>query len=258
MPMLTRPCGDISYQVTGSGQPVLLSHGYGATSAMFGPNLAALSARHRVVTWDLRGHGASQSPSDPACYAAENAIADMAAILDELGIHRAVLGGHSLGGYLSLAFTLAFPDRVAGLILIDTGPGFRNDEARDGWNQRAEGTAARLAARGVAAVGSSSELHAGGHSDVTGLILAARGTLTQHDARVIEGLPSIGVPALVVVGADDTHFLAAADYMAGKIPAARKVVIPGAGHAPNIDRPDEFNAGLSPFLDEIAASTEAS
>jgi pimeloyl-ACP methyl ester carboxylesterase len=254
MPMLTRPGGDISYHVAGAGQSLLLSHGYGATSAMFGPNLTALSARHQVVTWDLRGHGDSQSPADPACYRAQSALADMTALLDELGVRRAVLGGHSLGGYLSLDFALAFPDRVAGLILIDTGPGFRNDEARDGWNRRAKATATRLSERGVAALGSSAELHAGGHRDVTGLILAAKHTLTQHDGHVLAGLPSIGVPALVVVGADDTHFLAAADYMAAKIPAARKVVIPGAGHAPGIDRPELFNAELTRFLDEIAAS----
>jgi pimeloyl-ACP methyl ester carboxylesterase len=254
VPKLARPAGDISYQVTGNGQPVLLSHGYGATSAMFAANLPALSARNRVVTWDLRGHGASDSPSEPDSYSAANALADMAALLDEAGADRAVLGGHSLGGYLSLAFTLAFPDRVAGLILIGTGPGFRNDQARDEWNRRAEATADRLAERGVAALGSSSELHAGGHGDVTGLILAARGTLTQRDARVIDGLTSITVPTLVIVGADDAHFLAAADYMTGKIPSARKVVIPAAGHAPNIDKPDEFNAAVTPFLDEIAAS----
>jgi pimeloyl-ACP methyl ester carboxylesterase len=257
MPMLARPCGDISYSVLGTGRPLLLSHGYGATSAMFGPNLAALSQAHQVITWDLRGHGDSQSPADPACYPAEQALADMAALLDELGIDRAVLGGHSLGGYLSLDFALAFPDRVSGLVLIDTGPGFRNDEARDGWNRRAEGTAARLAEYGVAALGDSAELHAGGHRDVTGLILAARGTLTQRDGHVLNGLPAISAPTLVVVGADDKHFLAAADYMTSKIPSARKVVIPAAGHAPNIDQPELFNAELTPFLEEVAASTDA-
>jgi pimeloyl-ACP methyl ester carboxylesterase len=251
MPVLARPCGDISYDVDGAGRPVLLSHGYGATSAMFAANVTALSAGNRVVTWDLRGHGASQSPADAACYRAASAIADMAALLDELGIDRAVLGGHSLGGYLSLSFTIAHPERVAGLVLIGTGPGFRNDEARDAWNRRAEATAARLEGEGIAALGSSSELHAGGHEDIGGLILAARGTLTQHDAHVMNGLPGIAAPALVVVGADDTHFLAAADYMTAKIPSARKVVIAGAGHAPNIDKPEEFNAAVTEFLADI-------
>jgi pimeloyl-ACP methyl ester carboxylesterase len=253
MPMLTRPSGDISYHVHGEGQPLLLSHGYGATSAMFDQNLAVLWAGHRVITWDLRGHGGSESPADPASYSAGNAVADMAAILDALGVERAVLGGHSLGGYLSLDFTLAHPERVAALVLIDTGPGFRKDEARDGWNRRAEGTAARLAERGVAALGSGSELHADGHNDVAGLVLAAQGTLTQQDAHVLTGLPDIAVPTLVVVGANDQHFLAAADYMAAKIPGARKVVIPDAGHAPNIEQPDRFNAEVVAFLTEVAS-----
>jgi pimeloyl-ACP methyl ester carboxylesterase len=248
MPMLARPCGDISYHVHGAGQAVLLSHGYGATSAMFDPNLPAL-AGHQVLTWDLRGHGASLSPAELACYSAASAQADMEALLDEHNVVSAVLGGHSLGGYLSLSFALAFPDLVRALVLIGTGPGFRKDEAREAWNQRAFKTADRLAEQGVAALGSGSEL--GAHTDVQGLILAAKGTLTQHDAHVMDGLADIRVPALVVVGENDTHFLAAADYMAAKIPAARKVVIAGAGHAPNIDQPERFNAELRAFLAEL-------
>jgi pimeloyl-ACP methyl ester carboxylesterase len=254
MPMLARPCGDISYEVTGTGPVLLLSHGFGATSAMFAANVSALARHCRVITWDLRGHGTSQSPPDPSCYPARNALADMAALLDEVGADRAVLGGHSLGGYLSLAFALAHPDRVAGLVLIGTGPGFRNDAARDAWNRRAEATAGRLASDGMRALGDSSELHTNGHRDVSGLILAARGTLTQHDAHVINGLATIAVPALIVVGERDTHFLAAADYMSVKIPAARKVVIPGAGHAPNVDKPAEVNAELLAFLDDLGSA----
>ena len=257
MPVLARPGGDISYQVTGSGRvPLLLTHGYGATSAMFRQNLAAASARNRVVTWDIRGHGGSESPADPESYAADAALADMTALLAELGIGRAVLGGHSLGGYLSLDFALRHPDQVAGLVLIGTGPGFRNDAARDDWNRRAHKTAARLEERGLAALGNSSELH-GQHGDVGGLARAARHTLTQRDSHVIDGLASIQVPALVIVGAEDAPFQAAADYMAAKLPLARKVVIQAAGHAPNVDQPEQFNAELRAFLDEVAAAEDA-
>jgi pimeloyl-ACP methyl ester carboxylesterase len=253
MPKLTRPCGSISFDEIKAAQrtsapALLLSHGYGATSAMFAPNVPTLAAHRDVITWDLRGHGASESPSDPECYSAACALDDMQAILDNAGITRAVLGGHSLGGYLSLSFTLAHPDRVAGLILIGTGPGFRKDDARDAWNSRAHTTAERLSEKGVAALGESSELHANVHADVRGLVLAARGTLTQRDAHVIDGLPDIRVPALVIVGENDKNFLAAADYMAAKIPAARKVVIPGAGHAPNVDQPEQVNAAMLAFL----------
>jgi pimeloyl-ACP methyl ester carboxylesterase len=255
MPVLARPGGNISYQVTGSGQPpLLLTHGYSATSAMFRQNLAVAAARNQVVTWDIRGHGSSEYPTGPEPYSPEAALADMAAILTELGLDRAVLGGHSLGGYLSLDFALSHPDQVAGLVLIDTGPGFRNDAARDDWNRRAERTAARLEERGLAALGSSAELNSGEHRDATGLIRAARHTLTQHDSHVIDGLARIQAPTLVVVGGDDTPFLGAADYMTAKIPRARKVVIPAAGHAPNVSHPELFNAELRRFLDEIGTS----
>ena len=68
------------------------------------------------------------------------------------------------------------------------------------------------------------------------------------DARVINSLPDIDVPALVVVGAKDKPFLAARDYMAAKIPGAKKVVIPDAGHAANIDQPEAFNTAVLDFL----------
>ncbi len=253
MPKLTRPCGSINFDVIKAAQPagapaLLLSHGFGASSAMFAPNVPTFAAHRDVITWDLRGHGASESPADPQCYSAACALDDMQALLDTLGVTRAVLGGHSLGGYLSLAFALAHPDRVAGLILIGTGPGFRNDDARDAWNRRARATADRLSEKGVAALGDSSELHREAHADVQGLVLAAKGTLTQWDAHVIDGLPALRVPVLVIVGENDSNFLAAADYMAGKIPAARKVVIPDAGHAPNVDQPARVNAEATAFL----------
>jgi pimeloyl-ACP methyl ester carboxylesterase len=249
MAVLDRPYGGIRYDVSGSGSPaVLLSHGFAATSAMFAPNISAIAARHQVVTWDLRGHGGSDSPAARESYSPDAVLHDMAALLTHCQLGRAVLGGHSLGGYLSLDFTLRFPERVAGLVLIDTGPGFRNDTARDGWNKRAEGTATRLTERGLGALGSSAELHADEHRDAAGLILAARHTLTQRDSHVLEGLSRIAVPALVIVGAEDAPFRAAADYMAAKIPAARQVVIPGAGHAPNVDRPELFNQALCDFL----------
>jgi pimeloyl-ACP methyl ester carboxylesterase len=258
MPVLARPAGNISYSITGSGSPpLLLSHGYGATSAMFAPNTDALAARNRVVTWDLPGHGGSDSPADPAAYSAAAVLADMAAILDELGHGTAVLGGHSLGGYLSLAFALAHRDRVAGLLLIGTGPGFRNDAAREDWNRRADATASRIEEQGLAALQDSADLHAGQHRDAVGLVLAARYTLTQHDAHVMNGLTSISVPTLIVVGSEDKPFLGAADYMAAKVPAARKVVIAGAGHAPNVSRPAEFDAEARVFLNQVAASDRA-
>src|ERR1700737_4520307 len=144
----------IYYQVSGGQNgnlPVLLSHGFAASSQMWEPNVGALAASRPVVTWDLRGHGRSGSPDDPAEYSQEASVVDMAAVLDACGIARVVAAGLSLGGYLSLAFCLACPDRVAGLVLCDTGPGFRSDEARQRWNDYAIGQAARLERDGLAA-----------------------------------------------------------------------------------------------------------
>jgi pimeloyl-ACP methyl ester carboxylesterase len=255
MPTLSRPHGAIEYHVRGSGSPpVLLTHGYGASSAMFSRNLAALSTANQVVTWDLRGHGGSASPADPAGYAAAAARADLAALLDQLGHDRAVLGGHSLGGYLSLDFALSWPDRVAGLVLLGTGPGFRNEAARADWNRRAEMTADRLAEQGIQALRGSPDLDGDQHRDAAGLILAARHTLTQHDSHVLDGLPRIAVPTLIIVGSADAAFHGAADYMAAKIPAARKVVIDAAGHAPNVDQPARFDAEVCAFLADVTAA----
>ena len=89
------------------------------------------------------------------------------------------------------------------------------------------------------------------HRSAAGLALAARGMLTQRDAGVISSLPSVAVPSLVVVGADDTPFLAASDYMAAKIPGARKVVIPAAGHGVNLDQPQAFNTAVLEFLGSL-------
>ena len=229
--------------------PLLLSHGFGATSAMWDPNIAALSAQRQVITWDLRGHGRSGCPDEPGEYTQAACVEDMVAVLDAAGAAQAVLGGLSLGGYLSLAFCLRYPERVAALLLCDTGPGFRSDEARQRWNDRAAGTASRLERDGLAALRGG--LRYAVESTPRGLALAARGILTQQDARVIDSLPSIAVPVLVLVGARDEAFLGAADYATAKIPGARQAVIPDAGHMCNIDQPELFDEQVLKFLDDL-------
>jgi pimeloyl-ACP methyl ester carboxylesterase len=251
---LERDGHQIWYEVTGEhgpGLPLLLSHGYGASAAMWQPNLPALAAGRPVITWDMRGHGRSGSPADPAAYSEAATVADLAAVLDHLGIGRAVIGGLSLGGYMSLAFWLAHPGRVAALVLCDTGPGYRRDEPRQQWNDRAEATAQRFERDGLAALSGSPETRAAGHADPVGLARAARGMLTQRDGRVITALPGIDVPVLVVVGDQDEPFRAPADYLAARIPGARLAVITGAGHASNIDQPEQFSREVRAFLDGL-------
>jgi pimeloyl-ACP methyl ester carboxylesterase len=256
MPQLNRDGVKLHYEVHGSGPPLLLTHGYSSTSAMWQGQIEALAKRHTLILWDMRGHGQSDYPDDAAVYSEALTVGDMAALLDTVGADNAIIGGLSLGGYMSLAFYRAHPERVRALLIIDTGPGFKKDDARDAWNKRAHETAGRFEREGLDVLKSASrERSSVVHRDASGLARAARGMLTQRDAGVIETLPHIKVPSLVVVGADDTPFLAASDYMAAKIPGARKVVIPAAGHAANIDQPQAFIEAVMPFLDSLPQAT---
>src|SRR5437764_2523928 len=253
MPTLNQDGVQISYDVHGQGKghPLLLTHGYGASRRMWEVNLPALSRGRRAISWDMRGHGSSDAPADPGRYSHAACIEDMARLLDELGAREAVLCGMSLGGFLSLAFCLRFPDRVRGLALVDTGPGFRDDAARERWNHRAGGLADQLEREGLAAL-TSQEMRTAQHvHGAVGLAQAARGMLVQTDGTVLRSLGEIAAPTLIVVGALDTQFLRAADVMEERIPSARKVVLDGAGHAANVDAPEEFNRTVSGFLQEI-------
>lgn len=253
MPRLNRNGVELYYELHGDNGPmVLLTHGYSATSQMWAGQIDPITRDHRLVVWDMRGHGQSDSPDDPALYSEAHTIADMAALLDHVGASQAIVGGLSLGGYMSLAFNRRHPERVAALLIIDTGPGYKNDEARAGWNKTSIRTAERYETEGLGQLSAgSAERRTAKHRSAKGLALAARGMLTQRDAGVITSLPDIKAPSIVIVGSEDTPFLAASDYMAAKVPGARKVVIEGAGHAANIDRPEAFNAALMAFLDAL-------
>ncbi len=203
--------------------PVLLTHGYSASGRMWDHNVEALARDRLVLTWDLPGHGESETPDDLAAYTHEACLAEIEALLDELGAERVVLCGQSLGGFLSLGYTLAHPGRVAALVLVDTGPGFRDDGARDRWN-----AAARERPDG-----------------------RVRELLVQHDATVFDGLGELSVPTLIVVGSEDGLFLPASEVMERRIAGARRVVLDGAGHMANVDAPVQFNAAVSEFLEEL-------
>ena len=256
MPLLDRDGVKIYYEDHGHGPAILLSPGYSATCRIWNEQIAALVARHRVIVWDMRGHGESDDPTDPAAYSEALTVEDMRALLHRCRIDRAVIGGLSLGGYMSLAFQLAHPEMVSALMLFDTGPGFRNAEARRAWNERARQRANDLEARGFAALGESDEVRMSKHRSARGLAGAARGMLAQaDDDHIIAGLDKIAVPTLVLVGADDTHFLAAADYMSRKIPGAKQVTIQNAGHASNLHQPAAFNRAVQDFLGGLPAAT---
>src|SRR5215212_11916286 len=199
MPKINRDGVNIYYEVHGDGPTLLLTHGYSSTSGMWQGHVAALSKHHKLVLWDMRGHGQSDYPADPAAYSEALTVADMAALLDQIGAKTAIVGGLSLGGYMSLAFYRSHPERVRALLIIDTGPGFRKDDARAAWNKRALDTGERFDREGLAVLKSlSAERASVTHRDAKGLAHAARGMLTQRDAGVMETLPNIKVPSLIV------------------------------------------------------------
>jgi len=261
MATLDRDGVKIHYEVHGpSGikdpPTILLSHGYSSTARMWDGQVEALKNRYQVVAWDFRGHGESDYPTDGARYSEALTVGDMRALLDKVGARKAIVAGLSLGGYMSLAFHASHPERVRALMLFDTGPGFKKDEARARWNETAHKRAATFDAQGLAALNASDEVRLTRHRDATGLAGSARGMLAQQNDRVIQSLGTIAVPTLVLVGANDTNFLAATDYMAAKIKNATKAVIPDAGHASNLHQPALFNRAVEAFLATLPPARE--
>lgn len=243
---------EIGYDVSGEGPAVLFTHGYQASRRMWEAQRQALAPRYRAVTWDLRGHGESGIPDDPALYSHDLMLGDMLALLEHVGAGDAVLVGHSLGGFASLCFYLEHPERVRALVLFGSGPGYRDPDARGKWNEMAERFAVGMEKRGLEILKrASEEVSTAVHRSAQALAHASRGMLAQSDARVMDAITTIDVPTLVVVGSEDRQFIGSSEYMARKIPGARLEIIEGGGHAANMQEPEAFNTVLVSFLDEL-------
>jgi pimeloyl-ACP methyl ester carboxylesterase len=251
MPHLTRGDARLYYEDDGNGPAILLTHGFVASTGMWDGQVAAFRDRYRLIRWDMRGHGRTECPDDPAAYGQDITVADMTAILDHLGIETAVIAGHSLGGFMSLRFNVLHPERVRALILQGCGPGYRSAESRAKWNQRVDGRAKTIEEEGFEALGGAAEVPVSIQRSRRELALAARGILAQVDAKVIDSLPNISVPTLVIIGAGDAYYLQGADYMASRIPGAEHVVVPDAGHGVNVDQPERVNAAFEAFLGKL-------
>jgi pimeloyl-ACP methyl ester carboxylesterase len=217
----------LHYHIAGAGVPIVLTSGLGDSSEVWTELWDQLHQQARALIWDLRGHG--QSCADPlADYRPSLALSDLGEMLAAAGgssDNPAVLIGHSLGGYLSLQWAIEHPDSVRALVLIATGPGYRDDTARTSWNE----FVSRLPLP-------------------ASVQPAARGLAIQNDSRVIDGLASIHVPTLVVVGQEDRNFLAAKDYLLRKIPGSQAVVVAGAKHSVHRTHPEQVSQAILAFL----------
>jgi pimeloyl-ACP methyl ester carboxylesterase len=250
----------------GEGPPVVLSPGYCQTHENFRPQVEPLArAGWRVVLWDYRGHGLSGAPLDPARYSMAQVVDDLGRVLEHAAPgRRAVVGGLSFGGLASLHFSLARPERVRALLLVASGPGFKNPEAQGRWEAQVERIAGRLEARGFEGYvdGRAAPTAIGLRPELPAAQAAGRAILAQ-DARavalfgrrvagpvpgVIDELPKLAVPTLVLVGERDADYLRAAEVMAARIPGAKHVLVPGAGHVVNIEEAEAFNRALLEFL----------
>ena len=256
----------------GAGVPVVLSCALHTTSENWRPQLAPLTAAgYRAILWDYRGHGRSEAPEDPSAYSMDRVVLDLEQVLDALAPGApAVVGGLSFGGLASLHFALRRPERVRALLLVDSGPGFKNPEAQKRWEEAVERTAGFLERKGPAALvaGRAAETLIGLRPELPAAQAAARAIAAQRAhglanfgrrvaapaPQVIDALPGIAAPALVVVGEHDAAYLRSAEVMAAKLPNAESVTIADAGHVVNLDQPEAFDAALLRFLARVAPS----
>ncbi|PPR63223.1 MAG: AB hydrolase superfamily protein YdjP [Alphaproteobacteria bacterium MarineAlpha4_Bin2] len=251
MPYLDRGDAKLYYEDDGEGLPIVLTHGFVASTGMWDGQVAAFKDHYRLIRWDMRGHGRTECPDDPSAYGQDITVADMLAIIDHLGIDKAVIAGHSLGGFISMRFNVFHPNRVQALILQGCGPGYRSEEPRAQWNQRVSGRAKIILKDGYEALNGASEVPASLQRSNKELAMAANGILAQIDAKVIDSLTTIAVPTLVIIGEGDTYYLQGSNYMANRIPGADHVVVPDAGHGVNIDKPVIVNGAFEKFLRKL-------
>ena len=253
----------------GEGIPVLFSCAYATTSENWRSQVEPLlDAGARVVLWDYRGHGRSDAPHDRGAYSMDRVLDDLDRVLAwAVGSEPAVLAGLSFGGLASLHFAARQLARVRGLVLIASGPGFKNPDAAARWQERSNRTAEYIETQGFDAfvsgkagptcIGSDPELPAARAAaaairaqDPTSVGLFGR-QVAGAAPSVIDELRGIRRPALVIVGEHDSGFLRAAEVMADKLPDARSETIPNAGHILNIEVAPAFNALVVGFLDTL-------
>lgn len=242
----------------GEAGPVLvLGHGFGGSARNFRPQARALQTSHRVVLFDARGHARSDAPAAAEAYRPECFVADLAGVLDAIGVERAVVGGLSMGAGVALRFALEHPGRVAGLVL-SAFPRAVDEPAHVPW---ALGFAEAIERAGIEVAGAETIW---GRFDAKTADLIRRGFVehaphalvntlreliaVQPSPERLLGLAQLAVPSLVIVGSEDQASLGPCRALGRLIPGARLVEIPGGGHIVNLTHPSEYNRALGEFL----------
>lgn len=234
-------------------ETIVLLHGFTQTGRSWEPTVAALGERYRALAPDIRGHGAAADarPVDVASVHAD-ALA--------LAPRRFALAGYSMGGRIALSLALAAPERVARLALIGASPGIADHEERRARRAADDALAERIEREGIEAfarawaalplwAGQPPEVAAAADAErrsqsPAGLAAALRGLGTGVMEPLWERLPRLAIPVALIVGERDAKFRAIAERMADALPDAEVHVVPGAGHAVQLEAPEAVAALL--------------
>ena len=249
--IFVRPAPRLALSVAGEGDLLLFLHGIGGRRQNWEAQLRFFSTLYRAAAWDARGYGDSDDYEGPLDFAVFSA--DLLRVLEHLGAEKTHLVGLSMGGRIARNFALHHPERVRSLVLANTSPGFgvmSGGELRAFVEQRRkldpEAQAKRLLGPSPPAeayeklVGSLRAVHRESY------LKTVEASTAQDLAAPIE---KIRAPTLVITStADNLYPASIAQDMARRIPGARLVVIEGAGHLSNLERPQEFNQAVAEFL----------
>lgn len=247
----------------GDGLPLILSHGFLMDQQMFAAQVAALSPEFRVITWDERGFGQTEYDGQPFSY--WDSANDCLALLDHLDIAQAVVGGMSQGGFISLRVALLAPERVLGLVLLDTQAGTEEPNKIEGYRQMMHAWASHglsaevaqyIASIIIAEPQESAKWIAKWHAlkDLNALLLATECLLQRED--ISARLAEINAPALVIHGSQDTAIALplAQALCAGLKHCEPLVLIEGGAHAANLTHANLVNPPLLKFLRRVQAT----
>ena len=212
---------------SGFGSTIVFTHGWTDNRNAWDGVITNLDDQARCIAWSIRGHGESFAPP-PGQYTRDHTLSDLKAVTD-MSERKVILAGHSLGGYLSLAHCVLYPEDVGALILVGAGPGFRKKESINQWNS--------------SVIESAKKLDIPEGSEATAL---------HTDAWVIDALSEIKVPTLVVVGEHDKRFRVSMSVFEKYLNVKSSVVVEDAGHSVHRKKPLEVANAIKDFLTEIS------
>ncbi len=243
----------------GDGEPLVLVHGFTGSRLDWVDVIDDLRVGSDVVRYDNRGHGESTKTGDEASYTIDALTSDLLAVVDELGIDRFHLLGHSLGGIVSMRFAIAHADRLRSLVLMDTaGAAIIDENAAVMFEAgiemvRANGLTSLydLAAPSFGEGPRADELRARVRTKFTQMdpaaFVALGHALLSYDSMLDE-LSTLDLPTTVIVGENDIGIRMGCETLAETTQGARLVVIDGAGHSPQEDDPPAWLAAVRAHL----------